>query len=75
MMSYHRRLMSHHRHLDAKNYKMIQSVDLDSVIDIGQTENKNQLDLFRHLLLVSLFVLFSSKIIIFSRLSGDPRTG
>ena len=54
--------MSHHRHLDAKNYKMIQSVDLDSVIDIGQTGNKNQLDLFHHLLLVSIFVLFSSKI-------------
>ena len=63
MMSYHRRLMSHHRHLDAKNCKMIQSVDLDSAKDIGQTENKNQLDLFRHLLLVSLFVLFSSKIL------------
>ena len=42
-MSFHPRRMSRHRHPDAKNYKMIQPVDLDSVVDIGQTENKNQL--------------------------------
>lgn len=61
-MSQRIRPMSHHCHPDANNYKMIQSVDLDSVIGIGQMENKNQLDLFRHLLLESSIVLFASKV-------------
>ena len=60
-MSFHPRRTSHHRHPDAKNYKTIQSVDLDSVIDIGQTENKNRSDLFRRWPLVSSIVLFLSK--------------